>query len=376
MISATPGSTVAATMTLPKAAVAVVKWVVRDPAGNVVADGQQPATGTLVALSFVMPSDAMIPLDGTNYSVVATDGVTTVQDSINLVSSLDPSYYHSDEIAYVQGKHFVARLIVTKPLSSGTVTVASHCGGVIVAATNIVLSSPQNLGNSLLYTMDLGVVDTGTAGGYGMGSVVWDYVDEDGASDQALHAYWTITNYSSTYLAAIRKLVDRAKIGDANRYMNITTADLANALIRGMEYVAISPPMLTPFSLDQIPITLRDYVIKAAAVDFLRAQYLAEGMSAFDMQGLGVQLNVDRSQYLDSLAQQLNNDLQGLPAAKKAWQQQGSPMGGCLVAGVRPIGILALTTGVYSNYAVTPQSLLSNGYGYSFFRYGAQGPYN
>ena len=369
-ISATPGSTVAATLQLPANATTTVKWQVTDPVGDTVAEGQQPPTGTLVVISFAMPRDAVVPLDGSEYRVTATDGTTSVAEGIALVSALDPSYDHADEIAYVKGKNFVCRLITTEPADAITVSVSLHDGTVLASSVAVPAWNPTRLGNAYVYTADLGVLNTHTDSTFGSGSVLWDYVTESATtSDQQLHAFWTITPYSSTFIHAIRKLVDRARIGDANRYLNITMADLANALLRGMDYVINSAPMLTPFALDQMPITLMDYIVKAAAVDLLRAQYLAEGMSSFDMQGLGVQLNVDRSQYLDGLAQQLTTDLQNLPASKRAWQQQGMPLGGTLIPGSRPIGILAISVGTYNNYSVAPYvSPLSSGRGYSFFR--------
>jgi hypothetical protein len=215
-----------------------------------------------------------------------------------------------------------------------------------------------------------GSLNTNTASGFGTGSVIWDYLLSDGITEsQEAHVFYTITPYTLTFINAIRKLVDKARIGDVNTYLQYTMSDLAHALTRGCDYVMQSPPVPGGWSLDQIPISLKDYIVKASAIDILRAQYMAEGMSAFNFQGLRTSLETDRTQYLGQLISELENDLQGLPQAKNLWCSQGSPLGTQLVPGKRVIGMLALTTGTYSNIPIPSLPILNNG------SYAFAGPY-
>lgn len=373
LISVVPGQTVNTTVQLPQPAIAAVKWVVRDHLSKVVARGQYSPSGTLVVVNFVLPSTAAIPLDHSKYSITATDGASTVVEHFDVVSPEQLSTDHGTELAYMQGKNFtdIIRLPAVPEFLKAQVFLAD--GTELVQEMEVDTNSPIRSGQDYVFRFDYGdSLDTRTASTMGVGTVVWDYTMEDAVdSEQEMHPFYTVTPYSMDYINAIRKIVDKTRIGDTNVYLQITTSDLVHALIRGADFVMQSEPLMSGFPLDQMPRMLRDFIVKAAAVDLLRAQYLAEGMSVFDMQGLGVQVNVDRTQYIDALVQQLANDLQQLPGAKKKWLEQGAPLGGTIPPFKRPVGVLGLTTGVYSNWPMIPQPFrIITSSLYSFTRYG------
>jgi hypothetical protein len=71
---------------------------------------------------------------------------------------------------------------------------------------------------------------------------------------------------------------------------------------------------------------LRVAVQEASRYEALRAQYLAEGVSAFDFSGQSVSLTVDRTQYLESEMGRIQAYLDTtLPQVKKASVIAGSP---------------------------------------------------
>jgi hypothetical protein len=363
-------------MQLPQSALGPVKWTVRDHAGNLVVRGQAAPNGPLVLVNFTLPAEAVVPPDGSRYVLEATDGTSSCREYFQVVSADDLQVQHSSEIAYLKGQPLLDSLIL--PRKATGITVSGYLSdGTQLFAQQAVTEAPTRMGDAYVYRFTGPVVDTRTQTTLGNGVVQWSFL-LDGATrpDQEMHVFYTITPYSATFIGSLKKLTDRAMLGDANRYLQITSSDLAHALLRGLDYVMQSPPLMTPFALDTMPITLRDFVVKAGAVDLLRSLYLAEGMSAFDMQGLGVQLNVDRTQYISTLVEELSTDLQGLPAVKGRWLEQGAPMGAQMGPGKRPIGHLALTTGAFSNFPQQPIPLvtvgaynfLGGGFGFGPFR--------
>lgn len=376
LVSAVPGQTVNTTLQLPNAAVAPVKWAVRSPTGRVVASGQSAPSGVACIISFVLPSSIEIPSDGSRFSITASDGQSSVSEYFEVVDPDGIEVEHGVEVAYMKGGRLSDTLILEHAADEVTVSVQLLDGSVLVPDTEIDVGTVSHHGGAYVYKFTSSApVDTRTLATLGVGSIVWSYTLQDAMlPQQELHPFYTVTPYAADFANAIRKIVDKARIGDTNNYLDVTMTDLMHAVIRGADYVMQSEPLMTGFALDQLPRMLRDYIIKAGAVDLLRAQYLAEGMSQGDFQGLGVQLNVDRTQYLDGLINQLTADLATLPQAKNKWLQQGAPLGAALASGKRPIGALGLTTGTYSNMPMVPLPMYMMGNGnYNFLRYGVVG---
>lgn len=379
LVSAVPGQTVSTTIQLPKAAGGPVKWTVRSPRGRLVASGQSAPSGQLCLVSFVLPSEVEIPLDGSRYAITVSDGVSTATEYFEVVDPDGIEVEHGVEVGYMFGQKLADSLILPGPADEVSVTALLLDGSVLIASTPIdVDNDVSRRGDAYVYKfVSSGAVDTRPNTSMGVGTLVWSYTLADAElPQQELHPFYTITPYAADFANAIRKIVDKARIGDANRYLDITMTDLMHAVIRGADYVMQSEPLATGFALNQMPRMLRDYIIKAGAIDILRAQYLAEGMSQGDFQGLGVQLNVDRTQYLDQLISQLSAELEKLPSAKNKWMQQGSPLGAQLASGKRPIGVLGLSTGTYSNMPMVPLPFYMMGNAnYNFLRYGVVGGY-
>ena len=82
---------------------------------------------------------------------------------------------------------------------------------------------------------------------------------------------------------------------------------------------------------------MTDLIVKAGAMHALQGQYLAEGMTTFDFQGLGVQLSIDRTQYIQTIVDQLNQELTDrIPRTKRLYIRSSSP-------GVLNISVHAIT---------------------------------
>lgn len=186
---------------------------------------------------------------------------------------------------------------------------------------------------------------------------VWTVSRGAGNVEIQIHPIYTINFYMYRHLDSLQKLVDRARIGDTQPHLKITGPELIHHLFRGIEYVASAPPnVATPISPSALPGALSDFIIKAGAVSLLKAMYLSEGMTNFDFQGLGVQLMVDRTQYIDNMISRLEADLgEPLRTAKNLWIRAGSPTGPAGSTGgarspfYNSVGVLNVSVGSYSN---------------------------
>lgn len=380
LVSAVVGRNFSTTLMLAQNARAIVSWQVRDPSGTIVLQGTAAPAGSAVVVAGVLPSTSVVPIDGSKYSISASDGNTSVREYFTVLPPSQVQTQHGLEVAYLQKRAFRDTLILRCQADcvSVTMSLADDTWPIPPATPVAVCDPPWRRGDAWVYQLDLaksalfagtappGVVNTKTSTGLGMGTVVWDYTPVDDVGPcQELHPFYTITTHSMFFMTAIGKLIDKARIGDVNAYLSYTPSDLCHGLIRGMDYVMQSPPVAGGWSLDQCPVALRDYIVKAGAIDMLRAQYQAEGMSQFDLQGMRTQLLVDRTQYLAQLIGELEADMAGLPQAKNEWLAQGAPLGSQLAGGVRPIGVLGLTRGTYSPWPMQPMPIISGG-AYSF----------
>jgi len=371
-----------ATLILPQAASGPVSWTIRDYNGNLVVRGKVAPSGTNVVVSVVLPANCKVPPDGSKYVISATDGITSTSEAFSVLAPIPLATSHGTEVAYMQGRVFQDSLILAEPAENISITVVSVNGQMLIPQTLLPTQTGYRRGDAWVYSFDYsattagaavtppGVLNTFTSATLGCGIITWDYTGcNDIEASQEVHPFFTITPYSSTYMTDIRMLVDKARIGDVNEYLAYKPSDLAHSLLRGNDYVMQSAPVAGGWPLDLMPLSLKDYIVKASALDILRAQYQAEGMSQFDMQGLGVQLQVDRTQYLAQLIGEMTQDLALLPGAKNNWMAQGAPLGPQLAAGKRPIGILGLSRGVYSTFPMYPLPIVTAGY--SFLGYGA-----
>jgi hypothetical protein len=376
LVSAVPGKAFSTTLSLAQAACGPVRWSVRDNRGNLVLKGQVPPTGNTVIINGVLPSSVKVPPDGSRFSISATDGKTSAIEYFEVISPLNVEP-QAGPIAYLYKHQFKDTLLLPRKAEFVNVKIALS-DGCWPLGNGQEFQIPEDQihrrGDAFLYvfnfgdtvpgmaTVPRGTLETHPQSTFGTGSVIWDFFFEEGDEGQDIHPLYTITAHTMTFITGIQMMVDKARIGDVNNYLAYTSADLAHAFMRGLDFVMQSPPVSGGWPIDHTPIMLKDYVIKAGAVDILRSQYQAEGVSAFDLQGMRTQLQVDRTQYLAQLIGELEADLAGLVQAKNYWLAQGAPLGNVMSRGQRPIGILSLSRGTYSPWPMIPLPVIVGGY--------------
>lgn len=151
-------------------------------------------------------------------------------------------------------------------------------------------------------------------------TVTWKYYDVNDAQN-------TITgNTGLTYRETGRMFVltpSMLNAIDAARSMiNTATTTLAgfdvtlfsvprivSFLQRGRDMFNGAGGLITFFDMTNASGAIREFWLRYSEIAILRSQYLAEGEKAFDFQGQAISLNVDRTQYYQGMADQLQQQL-------------------------------------------------------------------
>jgi len=270
------------------------------------------------------------------------------------------------DVLFIEGTPFSDSAYIE---TVGVPAVTSVSFGIVDETGNVikpmsVVTASGSVGTASLYAY--GEADSaanlpGLTSANGMGNYmgVWTTIRAGGGVEHQIHPIYVVNFTLFRYMDSIQKLVDRARIGNTQPHLEITNIDLIHHLFRGMEFVGSAPPNITPITPNRMPSALADFVIKAGAVSLLKAMYLSEGMTNFDFQGLGVQLAIDRTPYIDNMISRLENDLgEALRAAKSTWIRAGMPTG---TQGVsqspfyNKVAVMNVSVGAYSN-------IVSSGY--------------
>lgn len=192
--------------------------------------------------------------------------------------------------------------------------------------------------------------------GYRPSWAVINYVDGNAQEFVEYQPVYFVNLNALNFMNKVRRLVDRLRNKDIIPQLRITELDLIHFVIEGIDRVNATPNTNVTIGLGGmgIPASLSHYVTRAASIILLRSQYLAEGMASFDFSGLSVTLNSDRTQYIQSMIDGLENEMQDLKEVKTALAKSGYSASG------RRVGTLGTFIGPLRNYGGVAQ--ISGGY--------------
>lgn len=331
---------------LPFVATSPASFTVLDFNGATVISGpcvQDTQNPEVWEATFSIPTSAPVSELGEKYRLVyviknATETQTAVEYFTVRLDG-DPISFDAGRIA-LKGGTVSDYLITETPASSVHLRILDESDSVYVDV-DIDTSNPRRSGAYYVYDKTTDVLANLTPHHNLVPYLAeWTYIDQSGVPGLEVHPIYVVSTKLFMAIDALRKLVDKAKNEDINPNLRYTDLDLAHYVMAGINRVNVTPPSLTRYTTENIPFQMTSLAKDAAAVEALRAQYLAEGVSAFDFQGQSVQLNVDRTQYIQSMIDMLNNDLdERIRKAKKmAIRSSGA-------------GVLGLSVHPGTNYA-------------------------
>lgn len=153
----------------------------------------------------------------------------------------------------------------------------------------------------------------------------WTYL-LNGRTKREYHFIYVVSTKIMMMMENLRNLIDKIRFNHPNPNLRYSEADLMGYLIQGMKILNGVKPQVTSWTLQSFPLELDWYLTNAAAYVALSAQYLAEGVSAFEMNGASVSLTIDRAQFIDSALSRIIDVIDNkFPTVKTNLIKAGSP---------------------------------------------------
>lgn len=190
-------------------------------------------------------------------------------------------------------------------------------------------------------------------------NIVYNITTDSGTYSET-HPLYILDFKILNVVNSLQTMLDKAKLVEIDPSLQWHNVELIQAALSGIKRINSSPPEVTFWKVHDFPSGLDRFWTLAAAVFALESRFLAEGLNAFDFQGLNTQLNYNRTDYISQLIDRYNAVLDQLPQAKKSAisaSGKGTTAGNEVDKRVRNIGTLGL--GVNN---------LNNRIGYNRFR--------
>lgn len=154
----------------------------------------------------------------------------------------------------------------------------------------------------------------------------WTYTSPTNGMNVEVHPIYVVNTKMFMFIDGVRKMVDKARNNDINPALEYHDLDLAHYVLDGIQRINAHAPNVTSWTPSNIPTSIYPFVKKAGAIEALRAQYLAEGVNAFDFTGQSVTLNIDRTQYIQSVMDNLEQSFdEPLRKTKKILIRRSGP---------------------------------------------------
>lgn len=176
------------------------------------------------------------------------------------------------------------------------------------------------------------VLPLSTAAGVQVGEYLlqWDYglTPSSVATNQVFRQAFVITPNMTMAVNAIRTYIDQANLARWLANANLHDVEILDCMYRAAERVNPAPPQRWTYPPDELLKLVPPLMREATIYEIMSRLAIAEGMKAFDYQGGSISLNVDRTGFLQSRADQASSWLDSnMRPVKAAVARQISPSG-------------------------------------------------
>jgi hypothetical protein len=190
---------------------------------------------------------------------------------------------------------------------------------------------PAVSGNNYIYSVPIDDPDQLstmmlTANGLTTYLSYFNYTDAEGNKLTEVQPIYLANAIIMSAMNDVRQFCDMLRNNDSVIELRITDIKLIHFVFKGMERLNATSPYNFTFNFTSLGQNYQFYfwMVKCAQYELLSAMYLAEGMTAFDFQGMTVQLNSDRTQYIQTLMGDLKSDIDNsLPKVKSQFARAG-----------------------------------------------------
>jgi hypothetical protein len=226
----------------------------------------------------------------------------------------------TEPIVVLQGATALANLVVDQLFDTVTIQLyyqnSPMSDATIISAPNVASSfTPVRTANGWLYsaTIDTSQILVNAMAPY---TLIWRYSNSQYPqivfSENA--DFWVINPSMNQAVTDVKAMVNKARTTLYGRPdLLFPPSVILTWLRRGADMFNGFQGYFTAFTMVNAQGPIREYWLLCTELMALRSQYLAEGEKAFDFEGQAISLKVDRTQYLDAAAnqiqQRLNNEL-------------------------------------------------------------------
>lgn len=295
-----------------------VKWEVVDQNGVVLSSGQAfdytistPSVGVKVEAQAVVnvPSDAAPTLTDQAYQLRWTLTVSGQKYwNFETIKIKAPNTVPEgvEDVVEIEGVDVPVSVVYSKAYDQVFLTVYRDNEPL---SNPVPAGIPKKTADGWMYTVTLtGLVMDAQLESY---TLMWSAKNTDNPYTERQTGRMFIVN--PMILSAVddmRLLIQRSRATITHESDMLFTVPLLLAYLRrGRDAFNGSYGVPTGFTFTRPKGTLREYWLRFSEIAALRSQYLAEGEKAFDYQGQAVSLNVDRTQYYESAASNLQQVL-------------------------------------------------------------------
>jgi hypothetical protein len=147
--------------------------------------------------------------------------------------------------------------------------------------------------------------------------VVWSYV-VSGITYTKINPIYIVNALGFSMMQDLRMILDKYQFVDLDPNLQWRDYELLHFVIKGVQRInSTNPP--TMFDLSNVPVSMTYAVGQAALVEACKSWFLAEAERAFDFQGQDISLNIDRTNYIQTIMDNANSWLESnLPSLKQS----------------------------------------------------------
>ena len=286
--------------------------------------------------NFTIPSSAPVTTGNEKYYIIWTgntaNGSNSSSESFTLVDDSVNNPVDSVVVALV-GNPFNVNLQLPFPaLESLSIRIINTNNYVLYSNSTYSTTPTTQNGPNYVYTMNVNPTVPlqlpPNSGGLNQLYAYINYTDPNGNQLTEIQPVYLANPLVVSLMNDVRKYLDMLRNNDTISQLRYSEATLLHFVFQGMVRFNGCPPIWVAldFNIMQCSHRARNmywWVLKCAQLELIEAMYLAEGMTAFEMQGMSVQLNSDRTQYLDSIRQGLRTDLDKMQQMKMQEGRRG-----------------------------------------------------
>jgi len=312
----------------PLTPVAAPTFTMFDATGAPVAQGvgQQDTTNPArFTAALTVPIQAPLTVVGSPYNMIWSLQSTTAAGVVTNYTNKE-SFYVVDPVAPVANPVVVgnaaATVSVTLPaLPKGSPVYSVYAGDVLVTTGTVTLSAGVSTPTGVQYTATIAAgVLAPSAQPY---TVLWS-IPGDVNTYTNMVSVLSVSQFA--LLNQLRDFIDKARLQDGLTTLDYTDDNLHNYLNQGLQLLNSWNPQVTAWTYGTLPTTMTMPLLFAAAYCGLSAQYLAEGVSAFDFSGQQVTLTVSRMDSIDGALSRISEWLDTNLEKQKRLVVRGGPV--------------------------------------------------